>query len=212
MPVDDVRRAYGGRADEYVALLGAVDKVLPEDRALLASWSADIDGPVIDAGCGPGHWTAFLHERGLDVEGVDLVPEFVAGARQRFPDVPFRIGELDDLPAGDGALGAVLSWYSMIHTAPEHVPAHLTEFARCIRPGGSLLLGFCEGQAVAPFDHAVVTAYYWPVDAMRQKLTEAGFRVIETQTRADPGKRPHAAIVAQRVEDEPVTDQGFRTG
>lgn len=54
-------------------------------------------------GCGPGHWTAFLHERDLAVEGVDLVAEFIAGAKQRFPDIPFRIGDLDDLQVRDGA-------------------------------------------------------------------------------------------------------------
>jgi trans-aconitate methyltransferase len=196
---DDVRRAYSARAQEYVDLLGSVAQMPPEDQELLAAWSPDITGPVVDAGCGPGHWTAFLHERDIPVEGVDLVPEFVAGAKQRFPDVPFRVGDLDDLRVRDGALAAILSWYSIIHTAPERVPAHLAEFARCIAPGGSLLVGFFEGEALAPFDHAVVTAYYWPVEAMRRELTRAGFEVVETHTRTDPGRRPHAAIVARRV-------------
>src|ERR1700712_3315408 len=97
MPSDHVRRAYSARADEYVTVLGSVAEMPPEDRELLASWSLDITGPVIDAGCGPGHWTAFLHERGAAVEGVDLVPEFIANAKQRFPHLPFRVGDLDDL-------------------------------------------------------------------------------------------------------------------
>jgi SAM-dependent methyltransferase len=171
----------------------------PEDRELLAAWSADISGPTIDAGCGPGHWTAFLHERGLAVEGVDLVPEFVASAERRFPGVSYRVGDLDALPAEDSALGAILSWYSIIHTPPQDVPRHLAEFARCIRPGGSLLLGFCRGETLEPFDHAVVTAYFWPVEAMHRELTAAGFEIVETHTRDDPARRPHAAIVARRV-------------
>ena len=36
-----------------------------------------LDGRVLDLGCGPGHWSAFLHARGADVTGVDQVPEFV---------------------------------------------------------------------------------------------------------------------------------------
>ena len=35
-------------------------------------------------------------------------------------------------------------------------------------------------------------------------LADAGFRVIETYTRTDPGRRPHVAIVAKRVEDDPA--------
>ena len=199
MPRGQVQRAYAARADEYVRLLGSVEQLDPEDRELISSWARTITGQVIDAGCGPGHWTAFLQARGLAVQGVDLVPEFIAGARRRFPDVPFRIGDLDDLQVPDSALAAILSWYSVIHTAPEHVPAHLIEFARCIKPGGSLLIGFFTGEAVDSFDHAVVTAYYWPVDAMRHELIRAGFGVVEIHTRTNPGERPHAAIVANRV-------------
>jgi ubiquinone/menaquinone biosynthesis C-methylase UbiE len=209
MPEETVRRAYAARVDEYVGLLGSVAEMRREDQELLASWASGIAGRVIDAGCGPGHWTAFLHERGLAVEGVDLVPGFIASAKQRFPDITYRVGDLNDLPAGDGALGAILAWYSLIHTAPDHVPAQLAEFARCLRPGGSLLIGFFEGKVLAPFDHAVVTAYYWPVTGMRAALAGAGFEVIETHTRADPGRRPHAAIVARRVEDhgEPTSSR-----
>ena len=170
----------------------------PQDREILASWAQEITGPVIDAGCGPGHWTAFLHERGIAVEGVDLVPEFIAGARQRFPHIAFRVGDLDEFGIEDGALGAILSWYSVIHTAPADVPAQLAEFARCIRPGGSLLIGFFDGETLAPFDHAVVTAYYWPVDAMQHELRRAGFEVVQTHTRTDPGRRPYAAVVGRR--------------
>ena len=193
-----VQNAYGARADEYVSLLGSVAQLASQDRELLEWWAQEITGPVVDAGCGPGHWTAFLHERGICVEGVDLVPEFIAGARRRFPHIPFRVGDLDELGAQDGALGAILSWYSVIHTDPGDVPAHLAEFARCIRPGGSLLIGFFDGETLAPFDHAVVTAYYWPVDAMQQELRRAGFEVVQTHTRTDPGRRPYAAVVARR--------------
>jgi hypothetical protein len=35
---------------------------------------------------------------------------------------------------GSTAPPAVLSWYSIIHTPPQDVPAVLNEFARCIRP------------------------------------------------------------------------------
>ncbi|MET1051371.1 MAG: class I SAM-dependent methyltransferase, partial [Mycetocola sp.] len=161
-------------------------------------WARDIDGPTIDAGCGPGHWTQFLHDHGVAVEGLDLVTEFIDGATARFPDVPFRVGTLDALPAEDGALAAILSWYSIIHTPPQDVPALLTEFARCIRPNGTLLLGFFDGRQVEAFDHAVVTAYYWPSAQVQAELAAAGFEIVETHTRSDPGRRPHAAIIARR--------------
>ncbi|TFD35916.1 class I SAM-dependent methyltransferase [Cryobacterium sp. TMT1-19] len=198
MLTDSVRRAYGARAGEYTEALGTLTAMPPEDRKLISVWARHIGGPMIDAGCGPGHWTKLLHDHGVAVEGIDMVNEFIESASARFPEVSFRVATLEALPADDGTLAAVLSWYSIIHTPPHDVSAVLNEFARCIRPDGTLLLGFFEGEQIEAFDHAIVTAYYWPVWVMHDELAAAGFDIVETHTRADPRQRPHAAIIARR--------------
>lgn len=198
MLVDAVRRTYGERAGEYTEALGSISAMAQKDQKLISAWAREVGSPTIDAGCGPGHWTKFLHDHGVVVEGINTVSEFILSASLRFPEVPFRVATLEALPADDGALAAVLSWYSIIHTAPGDLPAVLKEFARCIRSDGSLLLGFFHGERVEAFDHAVVTAYYWPTSAMRNELMAAGFDIVQTHTRSDPGQRPHTAIIARR--------------
>jgi len=198
MPTAQVRGAYGARAEEYTTLLGSVSDLAEQDRDTITAWAQGVEGRVLDAGCGPGHWTRHLHELGILAEGIDLTPEFVEISRARFPDVPFRVADLAALPVESGALGGLLAWYSVIHTVPAEVPGLLNEFARCLRPGGSLLLGFFTGERIEPFDHAIVTAYYWPVSAMGAALDRAGFDVREVQTRTDPGTLPLASIVAER--------------
>jgi trans-aconitate methyltransferase len=49
---------------------------------------------VLDAGCGPGHWTNHLAGRGLEVRGIDLVPAFIEHARTSYPDVAFDFGSI----------------------------------------------------------------------------------------------------------------------
>lgn len=198
MTAQAVRERYAARAAEYTALLGSVELLAERDRELIAQWAATADGPVVDAGCGPGHWTQFLHERGVEVLGIDLVPEFVEIATRRFPEVGFRVGELASLRVADASLAGLLAWFSVIHTEPDGVPAILDEFARCVRPGATLLLGFFEGERLEPFDHAVVTAWFWPVSEMQAALRAAGFEIVETRTRIDPGVRPLASILARR--------------
>lgn len=190
--------AYAARATEYADLLGRMDAVAAPDRDLVLRWARAVGGPVVDAGCGPGHWTDLLHRAGLDVEGVDPVPEMLALAGARFPGVRFRPGRLQDLGVADASLGGVLAWFSLIHTDPEDVPAALDAVARALRPGGGLLLGFFTGDQVEPFDHAVVTAWRWPVGALGVHLEAAGLTVVETQARTDPGTRPQGALVAER--------------
>ena len=195
---EQVRETYEARAREYTEVLGTMTATAPEDRELISVWAGALEGPVADAGCGPGHWTDFLHQHGVDVEGIDMVEEFLVEASRRFPQTVFRPGLLEALPVKDGSLGGILAWYSIIHTPPRDVAAVLTEFARCLRPGGSLLVGFFEGVGTEPFAHAVAPAYYWPVPAIREILTAAGFEVSQTHSRTDPGHRPHAAVLARR--------------
>ena len=192
--------AYAGRAEEYTALLGSMANTHESDQRLVAQWARDLRGAVIDAGCGPGHWTDFLKKRGVDAEGIDQVQAFIGQAKKRFPAVPFRVASLGDLEVRDGYAAAILAWYSVIHLAPSDLPAVLREFARCIVPGGSLLLGFFEGDTVEPFPHAVATAYFWPIGEISTQLEAAGFHVHAVNTRTDPGKRSHAAIIAHRID------------
>lgn len=99
----------------------------------------------------------------------------------------------------DGSLAGVLAWYSLIHTPPEV----LGEIARCVRPGGGMALGFFAGTSIEPFDHAIVTAYRWPVEELAGLVEQAGFEVTGTRTRPDPSprRRHHGMILARRTSD-----------
>ena len=194
----DVEAAYSDRAADYAEQLGSMSSVHPSDRQLITSWAAQVTGPILDAGCGPGHWTAYLTDQGHDARGVDQVPDFIDHARRTYPHGAFALGDFTRLPDDAGSIGGILAWYSLIHYEPSTVRVALEEFARVLRPDGALLLGFFIGPVVEPFDHAVVTAYRWPPEALANELRAAGFEVIETHTRTGrhPKPRPHCAILA----------------
>lgn len=195
---DKVGRAYAARASEYVERLGGLEMMSAVDIETITRWGRQRQGAVLDAGSGPGHWTAHLDGLGCDVTGLDVVPAFLDSARARFPEVRFRLGDLDRLPYASESLNGVLAWYSLIHTPPESLPTVVRELARSLEPEGSLLVGWFLGERVEAFDHAVVTAYTWPVDEMTRLLDDAGLEVVAVQTRHDAGARPHADAVATR--------------
>jgi ubiquinone/menaquinone biosynthesis C-methylase UbiE len=193
-----VPRAYAARSAEYISLFGGIEAAAKHDREHLLGWAQGVDGRIIDVGCGPGQWTTYLSEQGVEVEGIDPVSEFINHARQRHPGVAYRIGRADGLGVENARLGGVLAWFSLIHTNPDQIGAPLTEFARCIRPGGGLAIGFFEGPELVPFDHAVTTAYFWPVGQLSSRVEQAGFVVTDVHTRTDPGTRPQGTMIAQR--------------
>ena len=196
----DVADAYSRRAAEYTELLGSMRAVHPSDRQLVDSWADLVRGPALDAGCGPGHWTGYLAGRGLHVRGVDLVPAFVEHARSTHPDVRFDVGSIDRIEEPDGSVGGVLSWYSTIHHDPTRIARPIAEFARVLRSGGVLLLGFFDGgAAVEEFDHAVTPAYRWPASVLESMVEAHGFEVLETHRRTGQGHRPLGAILCRRT-------------
>lgn len=189
--------AYALRAAEYSVLLGSMESVHDSDRQLIESWAAAVVGRVLDAGCGPGHWTNHIATRGVAVRGIDLVPHFIERARSAYPDVRFDVESMEEIDELDDSLGGVLAWYSTIHHHPSRISAPLAEFARVLRPGGLLALGYFEGPALEAFDHAVTAAYTWPTVALEQTLEECGFTVVESHRRTGQGQRPHGAVICQ---------------
>jgi SAM-dependent methyltransferase len=196
---EDVEASYSGRAAEYIERFGSMSSVHPSDAQLVKEWAAHIDGPVLDAGCGPGHWTSFLAENGNDARGVDQVAGFIHHAREAYPAVRFDVGSVDALTEDSGSVGGILAWYSLIHHELDRVQLVLKEFARVLRPGGGLLLGFFTGPNMQAFDHSVATAYWWSAEGLTERLQGAGFEVIEAHTRTglNSRPRPHGAILAR---------------
>lgn len=200
--MDDVTEAYSRRADEYTELLGSMQAVHPSDRQLIDTWTELVPGRrVLDAGCGPGHWTNHIAGRGLEVRGIDLVPAFIDHARAAYPGVRFDLESIEQIDESNGSLGGVLSWYSTIHHPPQRIGAPIAEFARVLRPGGLLVLGFFDGVECEAFDHAVTTAYRWPASALEQVLDGHGFDVVETHRRTAPGQRALGAVLCSRRAD-----------
>ncbi|UPL13213.1 class I SAM-dependent methyltransferase [Microbacterium galbinum] len=208
-----IAAAYSARAEEYVRVLGDIEQLDAADRATIAAWRDSTTGTLLDAGSGPGMWTRFLgggtrDEGGRDVWGLDVTEAFVASARARFPETTFAVGSFREIPAADASLGGILAWYSLIHTPPAEVPAVLAEFARVLRPGGSLLLGYFDGTAREEFGHRVTTAYFWSAEALGALLVDAGFTVVSAERRdrrpGEASSRPHGALTAVRC-DPPGT-------
>jgi len=197
--LEPVRRAYGLVAEQYIDLFGTISAVHADDLDLITRHLSIRPGTVLDAGCGPGHLTTHLRSLGTDAVGIDPVPEFIDHARAAHPDGRYWLGSMRELPVADHALAGIVSWYSLIHLPPAELDGVLAELRRALKPGGTLVTGFFDGDQIEAFDHKVVTAYRWPVDELAARLRRAGFTEIEREQRpgnAAPGPRPHAAIVA----------------
>ena len=174
--------AYDAAAPAYAKSVQDVLRKSPLDRAMLEVFAEVVrtsgNARVADLGCGPGYVTAHLDELGLAAFGVDASVAMIALARQACPGLRFEIGSMARLSIPDGALGGVVSRWSIIHTPPQEVPVVLAEFHRVLAPGGHLLLGFSASEDASHrsqvFDHSVAPAYRWWPDHLAALLHECG--------------------------------------
>ncbi|MFB8348775.1 class I SAM-dependent methyltransferase [Streptomyces niveus] len=182
------REAYDAAAVTYAELFSDTLRDSPLDRAVLGLFAevvganGDGGGRVADLGCGPGHITAHLGELGLTAFGVDASPVMIGLAREAHPGLRFDVGSMTGLDIADGALGGVLSRWSVIHTPPGELPVILAEFHRVLAPGGHLLIGFSASEdpshPTQVFDHAVAPAYRWWPDHLAALLRESGLAEV----------------------------------
>jgi SAM-dependent methyltransferase len=188
----DTARTYDEVADDYVAHIYGELRDKPLDRELLDRFADAVrgKGPVCDAGCGPGHVARYLHDRGVDVSGVDLSAGMVDRARWLNPGLEFHQGDMAALDVPDGSWAGIVLFYSIIHIPRDEVIAVLLELRRTLRPGGILFLAFHIGNETIHRDewwgHPVSVDYLlFTTEEMSGYLRQAGFEVEDAQER-DP--------------------------
>ena len=187
---NDYQTSYDQVADEYVHHIFDELQHKPFDRQLLDRFAASVRavGPACDMGCGPGHVARYLHERGVQVCGVDLSPAMVEWARRLTTGVEFRQGDMMALDEPDGAWAGIAAFYSIIHIAREEMAQALGELRRVLRPGGLLLLAFHIGDDTIHLDDwwgqkVCVDFFFFRSDEMAGFLRAAGFEIEETVER-----------------------------
>ncbi len=196
-----MRAAYSSMAEQYIDFVGDGRwQDHEDDTALIRRHLTGLPGPVLDLGCGPGHWTAHLHALGVEVTGVDVVPEFIAHARSTHPGPTFLLGSMTELDVPEHSVAGILAWYSTIHLPPPELDRVLAGFRRLLAPGGVLVVGFFgSDDGVGAFDHKVITAYRWPVGVFTRHLAEAGFTEVQRLQKQLPERpdRKYAAVAAR---------------
>lgn len=205
MDLDRLRADYDRVADRYVDLgVGELDDE-PWLRAALTSFAEQVRGrgPVLDVGCGPGQVTAFLAELGVDVRGIDLSPQMVELARERFPGLRFEVGSATALEVAEGSLAGILGWWSLFHLPRTVLPEVFAGYARALTPGGLALVGFHVGDGELHRTEAYrgvpvqwTTHLWWPEELDALLRTAGLLPEVELRFPTDP--YPQVVIAARR--------------
>lgn len=144
---------------------------------------------VLDAGAGPGQYSATFAAAGLHVTALDLSPAMADLARAR--GVPVVLGDLRRPPFTDATFDGVWSAAALLHVPRDDVPATVREWRRVTLDGGHLALatasggtdGWEESPYATPGDRPAPRWFvFHDTDGLTALLGSAGWRV-ESVTR-----------------------------
>ena len=107
--------------------------------ALATRWC--VNARTLDAACGEGYGSAMLAQVAASVEGVDVSPQAIEHAREKYgqlPGVEFHVANCIKLPFADQEFDRVVSFETLEHLAEQD--ELLAEFKRVLKPDGCLIL------------------------------------------------------------------------
>jgi trans-aconitate 2-methyltransferase len=156
---------------------------------------------ILDLGCGTGHLTAQLAERGVEVVGLDASPSMVASARQNFPRLKFMLGDAQsaifDQPFDAVFSNAALHWM-------KDAPGVIASVARALKPRGRFVFEMGALGNIATILSALrkvlpaaESPWFFPTAAEYSALLEAqGFeiRLLETFERIHVLEHPEKGM------------------
>ena len=106
---------------------------------------------VLDVGCGEGHNTRLLADRGAEAIAIDISEQFVRAAAVAGPGIHHVIGDGAELPFASSSFDAVTAFMSLMDVADPERTLH--EMARVLRPGGFVQFSVVHPATSTPVRH-----------------------------------------------------------
>jgi len=170
-------------------------------------------GPVLDIGCGFGLFSLYYAATGPErfIRGIDVNVRRIAIARRAaarlgLENVAYEHGDARDFK-GDSEIGAAYMLDIVHHVPPETVSPLVRQLARCLMPGGVLLVKDVDTRpapkrwftwALDKLMAPATPVRYWSAEELTAVLAAAGFRV-RRHLMVDLLPYPHILYICERL-------------
>lgn len=184
-----MQQAYDRIAPEYTVQYGEVAPVVADWGIRFLSL-LERQVRILDVGCGPGQYMAWLEARGMTVVGIDLSAGMLAQARTKAQGALAQM-DMRRLAFPDGSFQGVWCMASLLHLPKAEAPIALREMWRVLAPGGALLLSVQEGEGEGWEDNRYFGSVHrffarYSQGELEGMLSNAGFAVLDRVRNESP--------------------------
>ena len=185
-----IRQAYRQVRDDYHNY-AAQELNKPWWNTLLSG--VQVDGLILELGCGTGVAAKYFSERGRRVIGIDISPEMIELARREVEKVPLLCADLEDIEFPENTLDGISAFFVFLHLPKEKTRTMIERTYRWLKPGGSLALSVVEGTDEGRCDNFMdkdckVYLSYYEQEELKDMLSGAGFTIKETEVKHFEGE------------------------
>ncbi|PKM49003.1 MAG: hypothetical protein CVV02_17930 [Firmicutes bacterium HGW-Firmicutes-7] len=186
MEVSHVQNAYSKIASKYADEFYKELDNKPLDRYLLKAFCSMIrkNGIACDMGCGPGHITRYIHNRGINIIGMDISKGMIQQAKKLNPGIDFEEANMLELNCIERKFSGIISHYSIVHFEASELKMVFNGINSILEEDGLLLIAFHVGDEALfvkeLLEEEVNMDYiFHNFDRVLIQLREFNFKVIE---------------------------------
>lgn len=182
MPVYNFDEVAGVYDAYYETLMGRqVDHV---EKQLVWKYMIHMspEKPLLEIGCGTGHWTRFFHQKGFKLTAIDLSEKMLEKAKQKNPEkVYFEKMNVEAMKYRDHAFENIIAIATLEFV--EDLERAFSEIKRILKPEGILILGCLN--AISDFgqlkneNEIYRKAHFFSPEELTARLSEFGSPVID---------------------------------
>ena len=147
------------------------------------------NGKILDVGCGVGIDAGYMLSKGFGVIGIDLSKKMLKIAKQKFPQIDFRLMDIRKINFKPNSFDGIFASFSLIHIPKKDVPNILKKFYQILKNNGIVYVSLHEGNSeeifvdepLKPSEKLFLKIFSY--EEIRNLLVKSGFTIIKKYQR-----------------------------